>query len=171
MSATANCKTMGLKFAVRANDPRELLREMSGAEKLYTPQLLALAIKLADYPWDYSLPHQGDARSKSCGSTIALGLGLDSDGAIAALGMRVRACAVGQASAAIFADHAKGKDVEAISAMLAALTLWLNEDGPLPDWPGLAVIEPARAFPARHGAIRLPWDAAFAALSTAPLNV
>jgi len=143
---------------------------MSSAERLYTPELLTLAIRLADYPWNDDLQQLGDARSKSCGSTIALGLDVDSTGAIASLGMRVRACAVGQASAAIFADAAIGKDRQAIGAMLDALALWLTDDGPLPDWPGLAVIEPAKAFPGRHGAIKLPWEAAFAALSTSRPN-
>jgi hypothetical protein len=54
-----------------------------------------------------------------------------------------------------------------MQAALAALTEWLAGAGDLPGWPGLAAIAPARAFPARHGAIMLPWTAARDALSTA----
>jgi NifU-like protein involved in Fe-S cluster formation len=83
--------------------------------------------------------------------------------------MAVRACAVGQASAAIFARHAAGRSAQQISQSLTELEAWLAHDGELPDWPGLAVLEPARAYPARHGAMLLPWKAAVAALSsTAP---
>ena len=140
---------------------------MAGADKLYTPELLALAVALADYPADPSLPLHGQARSKSCGSTLALDIGVDADGRIETLGLQVRACAVGQAAAAIFARAAPGRALDDIEAALAALTEWLAGAGALPDWPGLAAIAPARAFPARHGAIMLPWTAARDALSTA----
>jgi NifU-like protein involved in Fe-S cluster formation len=140
---------------------------MAGADKLYTPELLALAVALADYPADPSLPLHGQARSKSCGSTLALDIGVDADGRIETLGLQVRACAVGQAAAAIFARAAPGRALDDIEAALAALTEWLAGAGDLPGWPGLAAIAPARAFPARHGAIMLPWTAARDALSTA----
>lgn len=142
---------------------------MSGTERLYTPQLLSLAVKLADYPMLDDLPHKGEARSRSCGSTLLLGLDTDADGAITRIGMRVLACAVGQASAAIFADAVIGRDATALRSTHAAIREWLSgheiPDFPLPDWPGIAVIEAARVFPARHGAILLPWEAALAALS------
>jgi len=139
---------------------------MAGADKLYTPELLALAVALADYPPDLSLPLHGHARSKSCGSTLAVDLAVDGEGRIAALGLQVRACAVGQASAAIFARDAAGRALDDIATAHAALTAWLAGSGELPVWPGLATIAAARAFPARHGAIMLPWTAARDALST-----
>jgi NifU-like protein involved in Fe-S cluster formation len=140
---------------------------MAGADKLYTPELLALAVALADYPADPSLPLHGEARSKSCGSTLAADVAVDAGGRIEALGLRVRACAVGQAAAAIFARAAPGLGRDEIDAAHAALTAWLAGTGEMPDWPGLAAIAPARAFPGRHGAIMLPWTAARDALSTA----
>jgi len=143
---------------------------MAGADKLYTPELLALAVALADYPADPALPLHGQARSKSCGSTLALDIGLGAAGRIETLGLQVRACAVGQAAAAIFARAAQGRGPQEIEAAHAALMEWLAGTGALPDWPGLAAIEPAREFPARHGAIMLPWTAARDALSTAPAD-
>jgi len=111
----------------------------------------------------------GHARSKSCGSTLQADLAVDGEGRIARLGLRVRACAVGQASAAIFAREAAGRALQDIEATHAALTAWLVGAGELPDWPGLDAIAQARDFPARHGAIMLPWTAARDALSsTAP---
>jgi NifU-like protein involved in Fe-S cluster formation len=122
---------------------------------------------LADYPADPTLPLHGEARSKSCGSTLAADIAVDGEGRIATLGLRVRACAVGQAAAAIFAGAAAGRTAGDIDEAHAALTAWLAGAGAMPDWPGLAAIAPAREFPGRHGAIMLPWTAARDALSSA----
>lgn len=139
---------------------------MAAAEKLYTPELLALAVGLAEYPPDAALPLHGNARSKSCGSTLQADLAVDAAGRIERLGLRVRACAVGQASAAIFARAAVGRALPDIEMAHSALTDWLAGAGELPDWPGLEAIAQARDFPARHGAIMLPWTAARDALSS-----
>lgn len=136
------------------------------AAKLYTPELLALAVDLAKWPRLHGAELHGEARSPTCGSTLAMDLALDTDGRIERLGMAVRACAVGQASAAIFARSAEGRSAADIADALAGLEAWLAREGEAPDWPGLAPIEPARAYPARHGAMLLPWKAALAALSS-----
>jgi len=137
---------------------------MASAAKLYTPEVLALATRLAAHPFDPALPFTGTARSASCGSTLAVSLGLDQAGRITALGLRPQACAIGQASAAIFADAAPGRTRAEIAAAADAVSAWLAGEADLPDWPGLAAIAPARDFPARHGAILLPWKAALDAL-------
>ena len=72
---------------------------MSAAQRLYTPELLALAVDLAKWPRLERAPVHGEARSPTCGSTLAIDLELDGPGRIERLGMAVRACAVGQASA------------------------------------------------------------------------
>ena len=69
---------------------------MSAAARLYTPELLALAVELAKVPPLDTADVRGEARSPTCGSTLAVDLALDGNGRIARLGMRVRACAVGQ---------------------------------------------------------------------------
>lgn len=133
---------------------------MAGAEVLYTPSVLALAASLANWPWSDTLPLQGTARSKSCGSALTLGLGLDNAGRIAAIGMKAQACAIGQAAAAIFAKEAAGKNGGEIAAAEREIRTWLAGEAALPAWPGLGLIEQARAYPARHGAILLAWVAA-----------
>lgn len=135
------------------------------ATVLYTPQVLALAIELARYPLAEDLPLRGEARSRSCGSTIALGLAIDDAGAITRVGLRSHACAIGQASAAIFAGNAAGMRSEAVAEAHAAVKAWLAGEGDLPKWPGFGTIAAAREYPARHGAVMLPWDAALQALS------
>jgi NifU-like protein involved in Fe-S cluster formation len=139
---------------------------MSEAQRLYTPELLALAVELAKWPRLAGAALHGEARSPTCGSTLAMDLVLGEAGRIERIGMAVRACAVGQASAAIFAREAAGRSAEDIAGALSQLESWLTGDGAVPDWPGLAPIERARAYPARHGAMLLPWKAALGALSS-----
>lgn len=133
---------------------------------LYTPEVLGLATGLAAYPWDETLPLQGEARSKSCGSTITLGLGTDDQGRIDRIALKSAACAIGQAAAAIFAGAAKGRDGTQIAAAERAIAAWLKGDAPMPAWPGLEAIAAARDYPARHAAILLAWQAARELLPT-----
>ncbi|MFC0203114.1 iron-sulfur cluster assembly scaffold protein [Novosphingobium soli] len=131
---------------------------------LYTPEVLGLAIELAHYPLSEALPLRGDARSRTCGSSIVLGLEADAAGVVQRIGLRCQACAIGQAAAALFARGAAGRDAAQIAAARDAIGAWLAGEAPLPDWPGLETIAAARDYPARHGAVMLPWDAAVAAL-------
>lgn len=143
---------------------------MTGAPRgaLYTPDMLGLAVSLAQFPLTEDLPHMGEARSATCGSAVALGCALDEHGAISRLGLRASACAVGQAAAALFAQSAKGHNAASIARARRELASWLAGQAELPDWPGIATIAPARGYPGRHGAVTLAWDAALAALSKAP---
>ena len=133
---------------------------MASAAALYTPDVLTLATSLATWPWDESLPLKGSARSKSCGSTLSLAFALDGEGRIERLGLKAQACAIGQAAAALFAKHAIGRDAGEIEVAARQLDAWLAGEGELPDWPGLDMLIAARTYPARHGAIKLAWQAA-----------
>ncbi|HOB14535.1 MAG TPA: iron-sulfur cluster assembly scaffold protein [Novosphingobium sp.] len=142
---------------------------MSQAATLYSPEVLGLATSLAAVPLTEDLPLRGSARAPVCGSVIELGAETDAKGALVRIGMRVHACAIGQASAALFAAAAKHQDRAAIVQTLGQIETWLSDPAaPLPEWPGLAAIAPAREYPARHGAIMLPWKAALAALPSVP---
>ncbi len=134
---------------------------------LYTPEILELATSLAQFGWDDALPLRGSARSRSCGSTIEMGLSVDDDGRIAQVGLKSQACAIGQAAAAIFARSATGLSRDEVHSALESVRDWLAGTSGPPDWPGIAAIVPARDYPGRHGAILLPWQAADEALSTA----
>lgn len=135
------------------------------AATLYTPEVLALATGLARYPLSNDLPLRGSARSQSCGSMLELGLALDGD-RIAGIGLRSHACAIGQAAAAIFADGSAGRTRADIAAAERDIVAWLG-GGALPSWPGIAAIARAATYPARHGAVLLPWRAALSALPSA----
>ena len=133
--------------------------------RLYTPEILGAATSLAVWPWDDALPLRGEARSRTCGSVIRLGLAVDPAGAIVRIGIRAQACAIGQAAAHGFAQGAGGRTRGEIAVARAALGAWLASDAELPSWPGLSPIAAARDYPSRHGAIVLAWDAALDALS------
>ena len=140
------------------------------AAKLYSPEVLGLAVELAGYPELADAALSGHSRSPACGSTLAMQLELDPQGRIVRLGMRLRACAIGQAAAAIFAAAAPGKSRDDVATALAEIESWLAGGADdLPQWPRLGLIEAARGFPGRQGAMLLPWKAALSALSNAPV--
>lgn len=149
---------------------------MSGAERLYTPEMLSAAVELAGWPLRDSFKYRGEARAPSCGSNLAIGFDCDERRAVTAIGLQARACAVGQASAAIFARHVKGLTLEDIARAHDDVVNWLSHDNdadeaggeaqnPLPNWPDFVLIAAAKDYPGRHGAILLPWKAAISALS------
>lgn len=135
----------------------------SGTAKLYTPELLALAIGLARFPFDPEARYTGAARSRTCGSTVDASIALGDDGRIEHVGLRVSACAIGQAAAAIFSQGAAGMNAASIAAALVEIEAWLD-GGPEPRWPGFAPLLPALPHKGRHGALTLPWRAALEAL-------
>jgi NifU-like protein involved in Fe-S cluster formation len=137
---------------------------VASATALYTPEVLALATGLSRYPLSDDLPLRGSARSQSCGSMIELGLALDGS-RIARVGLRPHACAIGQAAAAIFAEGVVGMSLAEVAEGGRQVAHWLT-GGALPDWPGIGVIATVTAYPARHGAVLLPWRAALSALPT-----
>ena len=83
--------------------------------------------------------------------------------------MKAQACAIGQAAAAIFAEAAAGRRGTEIAEAETAIRAWLAGDATLPNWPGLETLAPAQAYPARHGAIMLAWQAARELLHTGAL--
>lgn len=139
----------------------------ASAAKLYTSDLLALAVQLAKYSFDPTLPIKGEARSRTCGSTLEIGIAVDHENRIETVGLRVTACAVGQASAAIFANAAVGQMSERIASTLSQIEYWLAGKGDMPEWPGFSALLPAREHAGRHGAILLPWRASTDALCKA----
>lgn len=140
---------------------------MAGAAQLYTADILSLAVELADHPLSGAWDRTAQVRAPVCGSSVTLGFSTREAGVVEQLGMQVQACAIGQAAAAIFARHSAGKSLSDLRAAHHAIARWLADGGALPDWPDFAYLTPAQTYPARHGAIILPWKAALEALSPA----
>ena len=135
---------------------------------LYNRDILRLAA---------SIPHLGrlaepqasvEKSSPVCGSRVIVDLVTDDEGRVAELGQEVRACALGQASAALMGAHAIGRTPPELAEAHDALAAYLAGARENPgDWPGLAVFAAARAYSARHAAILLPFAAAAAAAEAA----
>ncbi len=85
---------------------------------------------------------------------------MDGEGRIADLGQEVRACALGQASAALMGEHAIGRSAAELADARDALTAFLAGDRDDPGgWPGLELFVPALPHKARHPSIRLAFEA------------
>ncbi len=91
---------------------------------------------------------------------------LDEAGQVASLEQAVEACAFGQGAAALVGAGAIGLTGAEAAAALTGVERWLDEDVAEP-WPGLGVLDPARARRGRHGAILLPFRALVAAIEAA----
>ncbi len=133
---------------------------------LYTTEILRLAMGAAMHPRLTRPSVSADVRTPVCGSRIAVDLALGSEGRVTAVGLDIHACAMGQASAGLFAASAVECDAVGLAVVRDALAAWLSgASESAPSWPGIAALAPVRAYPARHAAILLPFDAALSALA------
>ena len=128
---------------------------------LYSRRLLALA---ADIPHLGRLPAPtGSAtrRSPQCGSTVTAHV-VVSDGIVTEFAQEVRACALGQASAAVLGGEVIGRTPAELAAGRNALRAMLTEGAPAPEgaFAAAEALTPARDFPNRHASILLAWEAA-----------
>jgi NifU-like protein involved in Fe-S cluster formation len=144
-------------------------KAMSDAEmmKLYSGRILELA---SDIPHLGRLPDpQATVRKRSplCGSVVTVDLEMK-DGAVAAFAQDVKACALGQAAAAIVGRAVIGRTLAELQAGRDGLRAMLA-GGPVPPAPfdGFAALEPARDFRNRHASILLAIEAAAEAAETA----
>lgn len=133
---------------------------------LYTIEVLRLAASLPE-PQPLDAHGRAQERSPTCGSTVATEVRVDGGGRVLAVSQQVQACAFGQASAALVAQHAAGRSRDDLDAALADLQAWLGGSGQAPHWPGIEALAPARARRSRHGAVLLPFRALRAAMRSA----
>ena len=136
--------------------------------KLYSGQILQLA---------GSIPHlgrlaepQGSAKLRAplCGSTITTDVVLTGD-RVSGFAQEVRACALGQASAAILGQAVLGRSRQELAQTRDTLAAMLAPDGPAPAAPfaGYEVLRAARDYRNRHGSILLALNAVLAAIDAA----
>ena len=133
---------------------------------LYTIEILRLAGSLPDPMHLQRVDGMAELRSPTCGSTVRTEVQFDS-GRVTGISQQVRACAFGQASAALVARHAPGRTREEIAEALAGLSGWLDGSRDDPGGWGFEVLAPARSRTSRHGAILLPLRALLAAIEDA----
>ncbi len=136
--------------------------------KLYSSRILALA---ADMPRTQRLTTPtatAKKRSPLCGSTVTVDLRVE-DGRITDYGQDVKACALGQASAAVVGAAIVGLTEAQVKTGRDQLWAMLKDGGDVPDAPfeGLEVLQPARDYKNRHASILLAFDATLDALAQA----
>ena len=136
--------------------------------KLYSRRILALA---SDIPHARRLTEPGASvrrRSPLCGSTVTVDVVMR-DGRIAEYGQDVKACALGQASAALSGRVMIGRSRTEVERARDELAAMLKAGGPPPAPPftGYEVLEPARDFKNRHASILLALEATAEAMEKA----
>jgi NifU-like protein involved in Fe-S cluster formation len=129
-------------------------------DDLYTAKILKAA---ANMPRAGRLAHpdaSAEKVSKLCGSRVIVDVVLK-DGRIADYGQEVKACALGQAAAAIMGEHAVGAGVQEIESALGALRAMLKSGGPPPEgrFADLAMLAPVKDYPPRHASTLLAFEA------------
>jgi SUF system NifU family Fe-S assembly protein len=105
------------------------------------------------------------AHSKLCGSTVTVDLKMDGD-VVTDFAHEVKACALGQASSSIMAQHVVGAKAAELRGLRESVRRMLKENGTPPDgrWSDIAVLEPVRDYKARHASTLLTFDAVVAAI-------
>jgi len=100
------------------------------------------------------------AHSKLCGSTVTIDLTMK-DGIVTDFAHEVKACALGQASSSIMAEHVVGASADELRAVRETMLRMLKEGGTPPEgrFGDLKYLEPVRDYKARHASTMLTFDA------------
>jgi NifU-like protein involved in Fe-S cluster formation len=133
-------------------------------DELYSAKVLKLAA---------NMPHAGrliapqassEKVSKLCGSRVVVDLNL-TDGRVSDFAQEVKACALGQASAAVLGANILGAEIKEIESARDALKAMLKTGGPPPQgrFADLAALEAVKDYPARHTSTLLAFEAALEA--------
>ena len=128
--------------------------------ELYNTEILSLSATLKNETLDAP---QGSARkvSKLCGSWMEIDVNLDG-GVVSEAALRVQACALGQASAAILKTQIVGASLDDLIAARDALRDMLKSAGEPPTgrFERLKLLVGVSAYPARHASTLLAFEAA-----------
>lgn len=134
--------------------------------KLYSQQILALA---ADMPRTQRLTSptgMAKKRAPLCGSTVTVDV-VVADDVIIDYAQDVKACALGQAAAAIVGKVVVGLSPAQVQIGRDQMAAMLKDGGPVPLSPfeALGVLEPAHEYKNRHASILLAFDATLDAIA------
>lgn len=138
-------------------------------DALYSERILTLAA---------NLPHSGrlaapeasaEKHAKLCGSRITVDVRLDGAGRVADFAQDVRACALGQAAAAVLGEHVIGASLAEIEMARDAFRAMLKSGGQPPEgrFADLNMLEPVKDYPPRHASSLLAFEAAAEAVRKA----
>jgi len=137
-------------------------------DDLYSAKVLRLA---AEMPRAGRLPAPdatSEKVSKLCGSRVVVDVKVQ-DGHVADFAQDVKACALGQAAAAVLGANVMGASLSELESARDAFRSMLKTGGPPPEgrFGDLALLAPVKDYPARHTSTLLAFEAAAEAMRSA----
>ena len=129
-------------------------------DELYSAKILKAAANMPRAGRLAAPDASAEKVSKLCGSRVLVDVRLE-DGRVADYAQEVKACALGQAAAAIMGEHAIGASVEEIESGRDALRAMLKSGGTPPEgrFADLAMLAPVKDYPPRHASTLLAFEA------------
>ena len=129
-------------------------------DDLYSAKLLKLA---ANLPRLGRLPAPDasvEKVSKLCGSRVLVDVAVQGD-VVTDFAQEVKACALGQASAAVLGAHVIGASLAELETARGQLKAMLKTGAAAPDgrFADLGVLAPVKDYPARHASTMLAFEA------------
>lgn len=137
-------------------------------DDLYSAQLLKLAANLPR-AGRLAEPHgTAEKVAKLCGSRVVVDVAVEDD-RVVDFAQDVKACALGQAAAAVLGAHVVGARLEEIELARDAFRAMLKDGADAPDgrFSDLKMLAPVKDYPARHASTLLAFEATVAAVRQA----
>lgn len=136
-------------------------------DSLYNTDILTLSASLKNTALSH--PHASARKvSKLCGSWLEVDVMMDGD-VVGEIALRLQACALGQAAAAILQEAIIGATLAELKHAQDGLRAMLKEgaDAPSGRFSKLALLKGVADYPARHTSTMLAFDAAVDAVNAA----
>ena len=129
-------------------------------DDLYSAKVLALAANMPRAGRLAAPEGSSEKVSKLCGSKVVVDVVL-ADGRVVDFAQDVKACALGQASAAVLGEHVIGASVDELETARDALKAMLKEGAAAPQgrFADLKALEVVRDYPPRHASTMLAFEA------------
>ncbi|MDX5330382.1 MAG: iron-sulfur cluster assembly scaffold protein [Caulobacteraceae bacterium] len=137
-------------------------------DELYSAKLLTLAANMPRAGRLTAPDGSAERVAKLCGSKVIVDVAMDGE-QVADFAQDVKACALGQASAAVLGAQVVGASLAEIEMARDAFRAMLKAGGPPPEgrFSDLAMLAPVKDYPARHASTLLAFEAAAAAVRQA----
>ena len=134
------------------------------SSELYNTQIMTWAGNTAHLKSLAGANYSGEANNPLCGDKISVEM-LIEGGVVADVAISIKGCILSKASAAHFAENARGKTTAWIEDMHREFAKALRDKtGEVPFPELLVFFTPVKSRRSRHGCLLLPWEAALKAL-------
>ena len=137
-------------------------------DDLYSAKLLKLAANMPRLGRLAAPDASAEKVSKLCGSRVVVDVRMEGD-RVADFAQDVKACALGQASAAVLGEHVVGASLAEIEMARDQFRAMLKQGADAPDgrFSDLSMLAPVKDYPARHTSTLLAFVAAAEAVRRA----